>query len=184
MRFLGKLILPNVNTAQRDAIVSPEEGYLIYNTDTSLFNYYDGVQWVSISSPGNIDPGDVGGGASSMVISFASGSTKHVETTSGTYANLAHFIYAGSVEVGAITNFNVNVWITGNGSCDVRLINKANGDVLCELLGVTSQDEFNIQDMGSITNLPTTRTVIEIQARKTTGGGASKLRIGSLEIGY
>ena len=39
------ILVPRVTETQRDAISSPPEGLLVYNTDTSSFNYYDGSDW-------------------------------------------------------------------------------------------------------------------------------------------
>lgn len=128
---------------------------------------------------------NIGGGAASMVMSFSSGTSKHVETASTTYVSLAHFIYGGSDEIGGINNFNVNAWITNNGTVDVRLFDLTNNAIIAELTGINSLLESNVQSMGAISNLPTLAAVIEIQGRKATGGGAaSKLRIASLEIQY
>lgn len=129
-------------------------------------------------------PGAVGGGAASMVVSLASGSIKHVETGATTYKSLAHFIYGGSNNIGSITNFNVNAWVTNVGNVSVRFYDLTNANVIAEIIDITSQDEYNIRSMGIITNLPTEAAVIEIQGKKATGGGASKLRIASVELQY
>jgi hypothetical protein len=129
-------------------------------------------------------PSDIGGGAASMVMSFASGSIKHVETTSVNYASLAHFIYGGSNEIGAIINFNVNCWVTQSGTADVRLVDLSTGNVVATLSAVSSNSEDNVQSMGAISNLPTVASVIEIQARRATGNQASRFRIASLELQY
>jgi len=129
-------------------------------------------------------PSEIGGGAASMVMSFASGSIKHVETTSNNYASLAHFIYGGSDEIGSIINFNVNCWVTQSGTADVRLVDLNTGDIVAELLGVSSNSEANVQGMGLISNLPLTAAVIEVQARRITGNQASKFRIASIELQY
>lgn len=42
-------LTPRMTTGQRDAIPTPATGLLIYNTSTSLFNFYDGTVWRSIS---------------------------------------------------------------------------------------------------------------------------------------
>jgi len=34
-----------MTTAQRDAITSPSSGLIIYNTTTSLLNFYNGSAW-------------------------------------------------------------------------------------------------------------------------------------------
>ena len=39
-----------LTTAQRDAIATPANGLLIYNTDNSQFEYYNGASWASMSS--------------------------------------------------------------------------------------------------------------------------------------
>jgi len=44
------LLTPRMTSLQRNAIAAPATGLLIYNTGTSLFNYWDGVAWVEIDS--------------------------------------------------------------------------------------------------------------------------------------
>jgi hypothetical protein len=39
-----------LTTAQRNAIATPASGLLIYNTDNSQFEYYNGASWASMSS--------------------------------------------------------------------------------------------------------------------------------------
>ena len=38
---------PRMTTAQRDAIASPAEGLIIFNTTTKCLNFYDGTAWVA-----------------------------------------------------------------------------------------------------------------------------------------
>jgi hypothetical protein len=133
---------------------------------------------------GAVLPSQIGGGAASMVVSLASGSIKHVETGATSYKSLAHFIYGGSNNIGSIINFNVNAWVTNVGTVCVRFYDLTNANVIAEIVDITSQDEFNIRSMGTISNLPTDVAVIEIQGQKATGGGASKLRIASVELQY
>lgn len=129
-------------------------------------------------------PSEVGGGAASMVVSLASGGVKHVETGATSYKSLAHFIYGGSDNIGSIINFNVNAWVTNAGTVCVRFYDLTNANVIAEIVDITSQSEANIRSMGIISNLPTNEAVIEIQGQKATGGGASKLRIASVELQY
>ncbi len=42
---------PEMTTAQRNAIISPMPGSLIYNSDTFGFDYFDATDWRSLSSP-------------------------------------------------------------------------------------------------------------------------------------
>jgi hypothetical protein len=37
---------PRLTTAERDAISSPAEGLMIYNTDSKCYNYFDGTFWL------------------------------------------------------------------------------------------------------------------------------------------
>lgn len=44
------ILLPRINTTERDAITSPAEGLLIYNTDTFSFEYYSQGNWVKMGT--------------------------------------------------------------------------------------------------------------------------------------
>lgn len=48
---------PRMTTVERDAIVSPATGLLIYNTTTGVNNYYNGTIWTAIAAGGTINPG-------------------------------------------------------------------------------------------------------------------------------
>jgi hypothetical protein len=56
---LKGMLIPRMTTAQRDAIASPDNGLMIYNTTTSTFFYYNGVAWIEIG-------GAAGGGSGSI----------------------------------------------------------------------------------------------------------------------
>ena len=47
------MLPPRMTTTQRDAIATPAEGLVIFNTSTDKINYFDGVQWAAIPSSGN-----------------------------------------------------------------------------------------------------------------------------------
>jgi hypothetical protein len=44
------VILPRMTTAERDAIASPAEGLLIYNTETAAFQYFTQGNWVELGT--------------------------------------------------------------------------------------------------------------------------------------
>lgn len=46
----GALPAPRMTEAQRDAIVSPADALLIFNTDEGEYQFYDGASWASLSS--------------------------------------------------------------------------------------------------------------------------------------
>lgn len=41
-------VLPRMTTAQRDAIVNPVAGMLIFNTTTGVVNFHNGAAWAAI----------------------------------------------------------------------------------------------------------------------------------------
>ncbi|HVY67422.1 MAG TPA: hypothetical protein VHA30_00785, partial [Patescibacteria group bacterium] len=55
-------LAPRLSQAQRDGIVSPANGLLIYNTDTTEFNVYNGSFWVPVGSGGGGGNGSVATG--------------------------------------------------------------------------------------------------------------------------
>ncbi|MBK7753280.1 MAG: hypothetical protein IPI41_11960 [Flavobacteriales bacterium] len=48
------LLVPRMTTAQRNAIPTPAEALLVYDTSLNQFWYYDGVQWAAIATLGNL----------------------------------------------------------------------------------------------------------------------------------
>lgn len=44
------LLAPRMSAVNRDAIVAPAAGLLIFNTTTSKYNYYNGAVWVTVDS--------------------------------------------------------------------------------------------------------------------------------------
>ena len=44
------VLWPRMTEAQRDAIVSPAAGLMIYNLDTNKYNFYNGTMWEVITS--------------------------------------------------------------------------------------------------------------------------------------
>jgi hypothetical protein len=168
-----------------DLGVALDNGYISITNDGEVVGDSDALKLVQPKvTSGNASPSSVGGGAASMVMSFASGNSSYVETSSSSYAKFASFLFGGTIRVGDIDKININAWISQSGSVDVRLVAYDSGAVIAESTGITSMDEGNVVDMGVISNLPTGADVIEVQGRKVTGGGSRKLRIGSIELEY
>lgn len=53
------MLIPRVTTLQRNAIIAPATGLLVYDTDFDQFWYFDGVIWVPITGSGGT-PGPTG----------------------------------------------------------------------------------------------------------------------------
>ncbi|NNV57389.1 beta strand repeat-containing protein [Limnovirga soli] len=49
-------LIPRMTTAQRDAISSPANALMIYNTTTEAFEYYTGLTWTAIGSTTETEP--------------------------------------------------------------------------------------------------------------------------------
>ena len=89
---------PRMTTTERDAIASPANGLVIYNTTTSLLNFYNGTSWQITG----------GGSVSSVSVTTANG-------ISGTVTN-ASTTPAISLTLGAITPTSVTATGTVTGS--------------------------------------------------------------------
>lgn len=53
-------VAESMTTAQRDAIIEPATGLMIFNTDSQVLNYYGGDKWVAMvgtTGGSNIDGG-------------------------------------------------------------------------------------------------------------------------------
>jgi hypothetical protein len=49
------MLIPRMTEAERDLISSPANGLMAYNTSTNQFNFYDGINWISLMSNSNSD---------------------------------------------------------------------------------------------------------------------------------
>jgi hypothetical protein len=54
------VLVPRMNTAQMNAITSPANGLMIYNTDSLCFCYYKSLAWVSLCNSGSGGSGATG----------------------------------------------------------------------------------------------------------------------------
>jgi len=46
----GGILIPRLTTIQRDSISSPAKGLFIYNIDVDMFQYYNSIEWLSVST--------------------------------------------------------------------------------------------------------------------------------------
>lgn len=50
------MLIPRMTTTQRNAITSPTNGLMIYNTTTNQFNFYNGTVWETVGAQGPAGP--------------------------------------------------------------------------------------------------------------------------------
>jgi hypothetical protein len=122
------LLIPRISTASRDQIPSPATGLLIYNTTTSHFNYYNGINWYQIekafisSTVGTLSPG--GGVVISASANVSADSSAILDVNNPTRGVLIPATIPDSITTPAVgliiyntsTNllnyFNGSVWVT------------------------------------------------------------------------
>lgn len=103
---VGGLLIPRLTTTQRDAIASPANGLLIYNTSTLAFNYFNGTAWTAIGSGG-------GGGTLTNPITFNNSGSG---AASGTTADGSSAVTVSYNTIGAAPATSGNSILKGNGS--------------------------------------------------------------------
>ena len=121
---------PRVTTAQRNAIISPSEGLVVYNTDTDNLNFYSGSTWKEAT----IDPTSNGlvvrtnsGASSSRTITAGSGiSISNGNGVSGNptvtvsqpvlgVTNLTNSAFYGGIYTGTALIDSASGWNPGTG---------------------------------------------------------------------
>ena len=143
----------------------------------------DGI--APLDATGKIDGSYLAGGGKSMVVSFAAGTVKSLDENSTSYVAKADMIYAGSDTVGTIVAIKATIWkdSVSGATGEIRIIDKSNANVICELTGITNLDDSTVLDLGTLTNIPTTPTTFEIQMSRSTGANRT-IFCSSLEIVY
>jgi|GEM_PF-959937 len=84
------LLIPRMTTAQRNAVVSPANGLMVYDTNLNAFYFYNGSAWAAVNSGG--------GGSNSW-------------TTSGNNINNSN---NGNVGIGTATGLKEKLSVKGN----------------------------------------------------------------------
>ncbi len=90
------LLIPRMSTTERNAIVTPATGLMIYNTVTSAFNYWSGTAWIAMAA-GNIKE-----------LSDSDGDSK-VEVERTPNENVIHF-KAGGSDIAAFNSKSLQIY--------------------------------------------------------------------------
>jgi len=88
------------------------------------------------------------------------------------YLVMAKFIWVGSSQVGIPKIIILNAYVKDNPVAvigDIRIYDATNGQTICEVIGISTIDTNNIQDMGVISNVSEDVAIWEIQGRITSG---------------
>lgn len=163
------LLIPRLTTAERDAISSPANGLMIYNTDCNSFNYYNGSSWVPMNSIGGsapATPGSITGGTSQC--NGATGVTYSISAVNGATSYTWIVPSGASITAGqGTTSITVdfgsnsgNVCVTANNDCGVS-------DAACLSITINSAPSVPTANAGS--GIATT----SFSANWTTSTGAT-----------
>jgi len=98
------LLIPRMNSTQRNAIVSPANGLVIYNTDCNELQYYKGTGWTSMINSSTLSP---------PVATSASGLT-----TTSFIANWNAFFGAVRYHLDVSTNSSFTNFVSGYNNLD------------------------------------------------------------------
>jgi hypothetical protein len=126
-----------------------------------------------------------------QTISGNSGSLDHIfvinprdyKVKAKTYTIMATFIFPGSNQIGTIKNVNIISYMDSKvPSYSVRLFDTTNGVTIVENTGMTDTSQ-NIQTLGTVSNVPTGQSIIELQV-KTDDGSNKNIYVESISIHY
>lgn len=130
--------------------------------------------------------GSASSGRASFVVTLTSQTGAVRETASTSYETLGKFVYDGINILGSATAILANAWkISGPGGAtfDVRIFDLSNGNAIAGILAQSATDPHNIIDLGSISNLPSTRAVFAVQCRRS-GGANAKAGVSSVVLEF
>lgn len=117
--------------------------------------------------------------------SYASSSAPYLVRTSATMADVGAIVYPGSNNTNSdVVNIWVNIWcLAAGGSCDVRVYDETNNQLIGSFSGITSNSDLNIVQltMASFTE-PTTPAVWKVQVRGTLSGNATEVAVASVTL--
>jgi hypothetical protein len=99
------ILIPRMTLAQRDAITSPATGLQIYNTDSNVFQYYNGSSWTNVGGTGVTDL-TFSGSSSPVTLNSSTGSdVTFVAGTNVSLSQSSNQLTINSSEVdGSVTN--------------------------------------------------------------------------------
>ena len=105
--------------------------------------------------------------------SFGGTTKAYVSTTSGSYVIRRRVVFPGTDIVGVPINLFVLASVL-SGTGKIKIYDKTNGVTVCELTGIANTT-FQIKNLGTISSLPETKAVFELQMETTATVACSLL---------
>jgi hypothetical protein len=99
---------------------------------------------------------------------------------SGTFELVSSFLYDGTDTHAPIIQIQSIVKSESGSTGEVRIYDITNNNVIA--LGMFTNAEYGLLDLGTISNLPTGPSIFEIQIRRESGAGQKKVYITALEV--
>lgn len=136
------VLFPRMTTAQRNAIATPATSLWIYNTTTSLFNYYDGSTWQVVDTSVAVDGWSLDGNTvvSEKWIGTIDTFDFPIRTNN---TEVARYFTTGNYSIGSTTD-SARVSITGSDSSFGTLALNIEDDVATPILQVTNNSKIGI----------------------------------------
>ncbi len=169
------VLLPRLNQTQRNAILNPANGLLVYQTDGQPgFYYFNGSAWIAIENRGSaskklfdlVFPADLG--------------SIGAEQPANVYQTMCVFVYRGSSIDGPINLVSALI-SAGNGTIfQYRIFDVSNNKTIAESIAATSNGASTIVSINNITNLPAGTAVFAVQLRSSSafnGAGVANVQI-------
>jgi hypothetical protein len=187
------ILWPRMTTTQRNAISTPPEGLVIYNTTSGQHEFYDSSSWVAIGGPGALTLPDFGAGVVKTLASdvATAGSDRHliIAAQSGTSDDL---IEVSGLDVGdecvirADSGDTITVKHNAGGATD-KIILPGGADVdisgndTMKLMKIAAGAVIAYKTSGGSSSGASIATLMHKEAQNTNGGtiasGANTLPI-------
>jgi len=105
-----------------------------------------------------------------------------IKTTKYTLAHA--FEYLGSDAIGVIDYIDLMAYIDSTSNTyDVRVVNSETGDILVEKTNLNNSS-LEVIDLGTIVNIPTTTTTLELQLKRNESSGNKTIELEQLIVYY
>ena len=112
---------------------------------------------------------------------FAAGTSNYADTTNINYVVLGNVTFCGTTISGIPTSICVNSWLIGGTDYDIRIYDYTNNKIISEVIDQTNSIKA-VVNTGTISNLPASSAIFEVQARCT--GVAKRVAVAGGSINF